>query len=100
MGAVALTKAQGVKPGALGEADHLEQLTHLVLAQQLLNGCGGPHIFRHARAVEMLRAAVPTKIIGDMLGHRSAESTAPYLKLATEDLRDIALDVPGREARS
>jgi site-specific recombinase XerD len=60
----------------------------------------GPHIFRHARAVEMLRAAVPQKIIGDLLGHRSAESTAPYLKLATEDLRDIALDVPGREARS
>ena len=47
----------------------------------------GPHIFRHARAVEMLRASVPQKVIGDMLGHRSTESTAPYLKLATEDLR-------------
>jgi integrase len=63
-------------------------------------GKSGPHIFRHARAVEMLRSAVPQKIIGDMLGHRSAESTAPYLKLATEDLRDIALCVPGREVRS
>ena len=57
----------------------------------------GPHIFRHARAVEMLRASVPQKVIGDMLGHRSTESTAPYLKLATEDLRAIALDVPGSE---
>lgn len=57
----------------------------------------GPHIFRHARAVEMLRAAVPQKVIGDLLGHRSTGSTAPYLKLATEDLRSIALDVPGRE---
>jgi integrase/recombinase XerD len=63
-------------------------------------GKSGPHIFRHARAVEMLRAAVPQKIIGDMLGHRSTEATAPYLKLATEDLRDIALDVPGQEVRS
>jgi integrase len=63
-------------------------------------GKSGPHIFRHARAVEMLRAAVPRKIIGDVLGHRSTEATAPYLKLATEDLRDIALDVPGREVRS
>lgn len=63
-------------------------------------GKSGPHIFRHARAVEMLRAAVPQKIIGDMLGHRSTESTAPYLKLATEDLRNIALDVPGPEVRS
>lgn len=57
----------------------------------------GPHIFRHARAVEMLRASVPQKVIGDVLGHRSTESTAPYLKLATEDLRAIALDVPGLE---
>jgi integrase/recombinase XerD len=57
----------------------------------------GPHIFRHARAVEMLRVAVPQKVIGDVLGHRSTGSTAPYLKLATEDLRAIALDVPGME---
>jgi site-specific recombinase XerD len=55
----------------------------------------GPHIFRHARAVEMLRTSVPQKVIGDLLGHRSTASTAPYLKLATEDLRAIALDVPG-----
>lgn len=60
----------------------------------------GPHIFRHARAVEMLRAAVPQKVIGDLLGHRSPGSTAPYLKLATEDLRAIALDVPGLEVRA
>lgn len=57
----------------------------------------GPHIFRHARAVEMLRTSVPQKVIGDLLGHRSTASTAPYLKLATEDLRAIALDVPGVE---
>jgi site-specific recombinase XerD len=57
----------------------------------------GPHIFRHARAVEMLRASVPQKVIGDLLGHRSTASTAPYLKLATEDLRAIGLDVPGAE---
>jgi site-specific recombinase XerD len=64
------------------------------------SGKSGPHIFRHARAVEMLRASVPQKVIGDLLGHRSTESTAPYLKLATEDLRAIALDVPGAEVLS
>jgi len=63
-------------------------------------GKSGPHIFRHARAVEMLRAGASRKVIGDLLGHRSAESTAPYLKLATEDLRAIALDVPQGEALS
>ncbi|WP_128931724.1 site-specific integrase [Bradyrhizobium zhanjiangense] len=64
--------------------------------------CGkrGPHIFRHARAVSLLRASVPRKLIGDVLGHRSTESTIPYLKLATEDLRAIALEIPGQEVRS
>lgn len=64
--------------------------------------CGkqGPHIFRHARAVSLLRASVPRKVIGDLLGHRSTEATIPYLKLATEDLRAIALEIPGQEVRS
>lgn len=58
----------------------------------------GPHTFRHARAVSLLRASVPRKIIGDLLGQRSEESTLAYLKLATEDLRTIALEIP--EARA
>jgi integrase/recombinase XerD len=57
-------------------------------------GKHGPHAFRHARAVSLLRAAVPSKLIGDVLGHRASASTAVYLKLATDDLRKIALDVP------
>src|ERR1039457_5163770 len=58
------------------------------------SGRRGPHAFRHARAVGMLRAAVPLKEIGDMLGHRACSSTMTYLKLATEDLRAIALEIP------
>jgi len=65
-----------------------------------LSGKRGPHIFRHARAVTLLRASVPRKVIGDVLGHRSTESTIPYLKLATEDLRAIALEIPGQEVRA
>jgi site-specific recombinase XerD len=60
----------------------------------------GPHTFRHARAVSLLRASVSRKVIGDLLGHRSEEATVPYLKLATEDLRAVALDIPGQEARA
>jgi integrase/recombinase XerD len=63
-------------------------------------GKRGPRVFRHARAVEMLRASVPQKIIGDVLGHRSTESTNTYLKLATDDLRAVALEVPGMEVLS
>lgn len=57
-------------------------------------GRKGPHAFRHARAVSLLRSGVPLKIIGDVLGHTSAQATAEYLKLATEDLRAIGLELP------
>jgi integrase/recombinase XerD len=55
----------------------------------------GPHAIRYARAISLLRASVPLKSIGDVLGHRSAASTQVYLKLATEDLRSVAVAVPG-----
>jgi site-specific recombinase XerD len=57
-------------------------------------GKRGPHSFRHARAVSMIQASVPLKAIGDLLGHRASDSALVYLKLATEDLRVIALDIP------
>ena len=55
----------------------------------------GPHCLRHSLAVQLLREGVSLKAIGDVLGHRSLESTCLYLRLATEDLRDVALDLPG-----
>lgn len=58
-------------------------------------GRKGPHAFRHARAVSLLRSGAPLKVIGDVLGHRSAAATAEYLKLATKDLRAIGLELPG-----
>lgn len=57
-------------------------------------GKRGPHTFRHARAVSLLRANVAPKVIGDVLGHRSASSIMAYLKLQTEDLRSVALEIP------
>jgi len=54
----------------------------------------GSHAFRHGRAIGLLRAGVPTKQIADVLGHRSVTSTNVYLRLATEDLRAVALEIP------
>ena len=60
----------------------------------------GPHCLRHSLAVQLLRNGTPLKTIGDILGHRSAESTSVYLRLATGDLREVALPVPsGRSTR-
>lgn len=58
----------------------------------------GPHCLRHSLAVRLLRRGAPLKAIGDLLGHRSAESTCVYLRLHVEDLRGVALDLP-TEAR-
>jgi site-specific recombinase XerD len=54
----------------------------------------GPHCLRHSQAVHLLRRRVPLKTIGDLLGHRSAESPWTYLRLATDDLRNVALPLP------
>jgi integrase len=59
----------------------------------------GPHCLRHSYAVHHLKSGTPLKTIGDILGHRSAESTSMYLRLATSDLREVALDVPQRAMR-
>jgi site-specific recombinase XerD len=56
----------------------------------------GPHCLRHSLAVHLLKGGTPLKTIGDILGHRSAESTSTYLRLATGDLREVPLPVPGR----
>ncbi len=57
-------------------------------------GRRGPHAFRHARAASLLRRGAAIKEIGDVLGHRSPESTAAYLRLAIDDMRTVALDIP------
>jgi integrase/recombinase XerD len=55
-----------------------------------------PHCLRHSVAVHLLKNGTPLKTIGDILGHRSAQSTSTYLRLATGDLREVPLPVPGR----
>jgi integrase/recombinase XerD len=55
----------------------------------------GAHCLRHSLAVQLLREGVSLKAIGDVLGHRTVESTCMYLRLATEDLRDVPLSLPG-----
>ena len=56
----------------------------------------GPHCLCHSLAVHLMQQGAPLKTIGDLLGHRSVESTCVYLQLHVEDLRDVALDLPVR----
>lgn len=52
----------------------------------------GAHTLRHSLAIHLLRSGETLKSIGDVLGHRSAETTFIYTKLHVEDLRTVALD--------
>ena len=61
---------------------------------QLPKGAAGPHCLRHSLAMHLLRQRTSVKTIGDLLGHRSVESTCVYLRLQVEDLRDVALPLP------
>ena len=59
----------------------------------------GAHCLRHSYASNLLKNHTSLKTIGDILGHQCAESTVTYLRLATNDLRDVALPVPMKPAQ-
>jgi len=58
----------------------------------------GAHCLRHSYAVHLLRSGLSLKTIGDLLGHRTLESTCVYIRLAVDDLRGVALDLPAEAA--
>jgi site-specific recombinase XerD len=78
-----------LKPTAVGEA-----FQKWVRRSGLPIPFQGPHCLRHSYAVHLLRRGIPLKTLGDLLGHRFAESTCVYLRLATDDLRPVALPIP------
>lgn len=78
-----------LKPTAVGDA-----FQALVRKSGLSIPYQGPHCLRHSFAVYLLKTGTPLKTIGDILGHRTAESTCMYLRLATGDLREVALEIP------
>ena len=55
----------------------------------------GAHQFRHALAVQMLRHGASLTEIGEVLRHRSPQTTMIYAKVDLEALRPLALPWPG-----
>jgi site-specific recombinase XerD len=55
----------------------------------------GAHQFRHGLATEMLRQGASLREIGELLGHRSPETTKIYTKVDLDALRTLALPWPG-----
>ncbi|MFZ4221462.1 tyrosine-type recombinase/integrase [Enterobacter ludwigii] len=50
---------------------------------------------RHAFAHRLFQKGVGIKAIGDLMGHSNLISTSIYLRLQSEMLREVALQVPG-----
>jgi integrase/recombinase XerD len=55
----------------------------------------GAHQFRHGLATQMLRRGASLTEIGEVLRHRSAETTTIYAKVDLDALRTLALPWPG-----
>ena len=48
------------------------------------------YCLRHSFAMRLLDRGVGVKVIGDLLGHRTLESTCVYLRLQSGALREVA----------
>jgi site-specific recombinase XerD len=55
----------------------------------------GAHLLRHSLATDMLRHGASLNEIGELLRHRSPNSTAVYAKVELTALRPLALSWPG-----
>jgi integrase/recombinase XerD len=59
----------------------------------------GSHRLRHTAACEMVSAGVPIVRVGQVLRHRSLQSTAIYARVNIEQLRGLAVPWPGGDGR-
>ncbi len=80
--------------GPFAEADHLYQLIkrYMELAHlPTLKKRRGMHSLRHTMASLLLEKDTPLSVISDVLGHADADSTAVYLKVDIQKLKECAL---------
>jgi integrase/recombinase XerD len=87
-----------VRPLAASVVHHIAQ-RRMTLSGLQLPPLGG-HALRHSFAVHLLRQGVSLSAISAVLGHRDSESTAIYLRLAVDDLREVCLPVPKCRSRA
>jgi integrase len=71
------------------------------IAQRALQRAGlivarpGAHVFRHALATHLVQHGLPMKVVADVLGHATLETTTIYAKLDATTLARVALPWPG-----
>lgn len=81
--------------GFLGPCAISSIIRHLIERTGTTAPTKGAHQFRHGLATEMLRQGASLDEIGQVLGHRSPETTKIYTKVDLDALRTLALPWPG-----
>ncbi len=61
----------------------------------MLPRAAGAHLVRHSLATWLVSQRRPINEVADLLGHRSIDTTAIYVKVALPQLADAALPFPG-----
>jgi integrase/recombinase XerD len=83
------------------EGDHLSQLIrdYMRIAHlPTLKKHRGMHSLRHTAASRMLEHDTPLAVISDILGHTDTDSTAIYLKVDINKLKECCMDTPEVDA--
>lgn len=88
-------RAKAPVRGFLGPSGVSTVVRHALLRAGVQAPTRGAHQFRHGLACEMLRHGASLAEIGELLGHRSPETTKIYAKVDLQALRTLALPWPG-----
>jgi integrase len=82
-------------PEMKGKAFSVDRSNFFVIFKKLTLECGfpktlaHPHVLRHTRAMEMVRAGVPLTIVQQILGHANLNTTAVYLQFSGQEAKAI-----------
>ena len=85
-------------PEMKGKAFSINRSNFFKLFQKLTLDCGipktlaHPHVLRHTRAMELVRAGVPLTIVQQILGHANLNTTAIYLQFSGQEAKAILRD--------
>jgi molybdate transport system regulatory protein len=82
-------------PDMKGKVFRVNRSNFFRVFQKLVLDCGisetlaHPHVLRHTRALEMIRAGVPLTIVQQVLGHAYLNTTAIYLQFSGQEAKMI-----------
>ena len=82
--------------GGFSRAGAIAKIVQCALEKAgVVSGRKGAHLLRHSLATDMLRKGASLDEIGEVLRHKSPDSTAIYAKVDLQALRALALPWPG-----